>query len=267
MHRDAQAKHHDWVKRREVKMEENEQAEIENQVAQAEAEPIAEKMLTQSEVNELVGRIKKETKLKTYEKAKRDIMAELQQQAPTEPQQVVSQQANQSMGGMPTYTAEQIKQMVAEQTAQQMQAIKQQQEQEMLQQHFNRVVGSFASKIEAAKSKYPDIEDKLASLDLRSIAPIIEYANDVDNTADVMMDLIDNPHKIGSLLANHSVNRDLARKTMSQISSSIKHNEAAKNTRLPGDPIQSIHSSATQTGKVGDGSSVSDLRKFFSKRG
>jgi hypothetical protein len=228
-----------------------------------------EKMLTQSEVNKLVGKIREETKERTYRKARQEIMAELQQQVTPDQQQadnsIARQAAQATMGGMSNLNPEQIRQLIAEETAKQTQAIREHQEQEMHRQNMSRIASNFIQKMEAGKEKHPEFESKVAMLNLPSIPEIVHLAEGVENTADVMMDLAENPHKISNLLTLYARNPALAQAGMNKISESIKQNDIAKNMSMPSDPYQSIKPSASA--KTGDGNlSVSDLQKYFSKK-
>lgn len=246
-------------------MVESEQAELKDQVAQAEQQE-PEKMLSQSEVNKLVGKLKSDERQKAYDKARREIMAELENQQVSPPQNQQAQPMG-NMGGMPQLNADQVRQMIAEETSKQNQVMREQYQQQQLQDHMNKIASSFIQKMESGKAKHPDFEAKIAELNLPSLPEIVELAEGVDNTADVMMDLANNPHKIGNMLMTFSRNKNLARKSMADLSASIKNNEAAKNIKMPGDPLQKIQSSANANSNLGDGLdvSVADLQKFFSK--
>ena len=244
----------------QVKVVEQEQEKLPEVVVQ----PEPEKMLSQSEVNKLVGKIREETKERTYRKARQEIMAEMQNlQAPTQNQEM-SQAAPSSMGGM-SFNPDLIRQMIAEETAKQAQAIKEQHAHEMHRQNVNKIASSFIQKMEAGKEKHPDFESKIAMLNLPSIPEIVHLAEGVDNTADVMMDLAENPQKISSLLTLYARNPTLAQSGMNKISESIKKNDVAKNMVMPSDPYQAIKPSASAISGDGD-LSVSDLQKFFSKK-
>lgn len=251
-------------------MDENDQAKIEDQVIpDAEViQPEPEKMLTQSEVNKLMGQVRVETRNQTYNKARKEIMSELQQQVQPAPQEQAQErpQSN-NMGGMPQMSLDQVRQMISEETSKHTQAQTEKQQQDAHRAQMSKLAASFIQKMDAGKSKYPDFENQIAALNLPSIPEIVHLAEGVDNTADVMWEFKENPHKIGHLLSLYARNPALAQQSMNQLSASIKHNDAAKNMSMPGDPLQPIQGS--QTGSSMDGGSnvsVSDLQKYFSKR-
>ncbi len=95
----------------------------------------------------------------------------------------------------------------------------------------NQIANEFVSKLSAGKNKYPDFDEKVAPLlqefQAGRLLPLILMGNATDNTVDVMYDLANNQHKIGSLMATHREAPALAQSEMAKLSSSIKANEAA----------------------------------------
>lgn len=194
-------------------------------------------------------------KQKAFERGKREALMQLeqQQQAPVAQQQ----QASQGLGGMaPAITPEQIKQMIAEHAPQALQ--------DQIAEHKNKMlVDSFVSKMQAAEAKYPGLEEQLNKLDYSTAAPIIQMANDMDNTGDIMKELIDNPMKMGNLLSLMYAQPALAHKAMADLSNSIKSNEAAKaDAAQAKDPMSQIKSSPS-AGMDNGNMSVKDFRKMF----
>jgi len=170
-----------------------------------------EKMLPQSEVNDLVGRVRAEA----TEKGRREALAaqgQTQQSAPG--------------GGL---SEEQIRRMIEEQSS------KVQQEQ-LMRMDAERIVGEFASKMDLGKDTYEDFEDAVRKLDIRTMPEIVQLANSVGNTADIMYDLAQNPYKIPALKALAKEYPHLARIEMQKFSKSIDSNKDAVsnvNTRKP----------------------------------
>lgn len=199
-----------------------------------------ERLLRQSEVNDIV----REAKRHAAEKARQEALKELA------PQPV------QSLGGMQQMTPEEIRKLIAEESARSLQN----QAQAM---QLQRLATDFSSKIAASKDKYPELEAELNGMDLGRIAAIIDFANQMDNTADVMNDLIENRHKIANVMQLVSLN-DLsgARKEIQKLSNSIKANEEAKNLPKPPDPLSQVKPSPI--GSDGGGlQSVKDFRSLL----
>lgn len=200
-----------------------------------------EKVLTQSEVNDLIGRKKAEA----YEQGKRETLAQLQAQN-QQAQATVS-----SMGGMQQFNPD-LRNMVAEEAQRQLQHHAQMAE-------GNRIANEFTQKMMAAKDKYPDFEQTVSSLDFSKIPQIVKLANQADNTADIMYDLANNPHKIANLLTLANTDDRLAQQGISKLSQSIRQNQAVENQKSSREPLSQMKPSITGTD---NGSmTVSDLRK------
>jgi len=159
------------------------------------------------------------------------------------------------MGGMAQLSAADIERMIAEKAPQ------------MLQEHIlnietKQMVNSFVAKMQAAEAKYPGLEAKLNDLDYNSLAPLIGVANEMDNTGDIMKELIDNPMKMGNLLTLQYTQPALARRAMLELSNSIKTNqEALAQEKQAQDPMSQLKPS--NAGIDNSTMSVSDFRKMF----
>jgi hypothetical protein len=226
-----------------------------------------EKLLRQSEVDKLIGREKK----KAYERGKMDGLAQLQpaqaeaaQSAPVAqapvPQQAPTyapQQQN-SMGGMQQFNPDQIQQMIDERLAKQQQEY----QQRLNDDHNNRIANEFVTKLQAGKAKYPDFDKKVEPL-LNSIGNIPEIAylsNAVDNTADVIYELAENPTKIANILSLAQRTPHLAHAEMIKLSNSIKSNESASQTPSVNEPLSQLKPSTV--GGDNGSLSVKDFKKM-----
>lgn len=201
-----------------------------------------EKLLKQSEVNEIVGSAKREA----YEKGKRESLAEYQKS-----QALVQQpnyNANQTIGGMSQLSDEKIRQLINEeaQTMTNM-AVAQ------------KIANEFTQKMMAAKDKYPDFEQVVGELNLVDMPQIVNWANSLDNTADVMYELAKYPEKLSSVTVLAYTNPRKATVLLQKLSDSIKQNESALKQPSASEPLSQIKPSTTGTD---NGSrTVSDLRK------
>lgn len=218
------------------------------------SEPASD-MLDKSTVSKIVER----ERLKAFAKGKQEALMELQQQqqAPQDmapaPQQAA---APQQLGGMQQMSAADIERMIAERAPQ------------LLQDHVNQVknqqtVESFVAKMQAAEAKYPGLESKLNEIDYSSMAPLISLANDMENTGDIMKELLDNPMKMGNLLTLQYTQPAMAKRAMAELSNSIKTNqEALAQEKQAQDPMSQLKPS-TSAGMDNSAMSVSDFRKMF----
>lgn len=213
---------------------------------EAESEPVDDDYQTPVYNKMQVQDVVKREKQKAYEKGRRAALMDLQQQ----------DTQNQSLGGMPSPSREEVQKLIAEQAPQ------------LLQDHINEMqakqtVNSFVNKMQVAEQKYPGIQEKLNELDYNTITPLIKMANDMENTGDIVNELMSNPMKMGNLLALLYAQPKMAQKAMNDLSVSIKTNEDAKAQEAQAkDPMSQLKPS--QNAGMDNGSlSVSDMRKMF----
>ncbi len=224
----------------------------------AELESNESKTFDNETVQKVVKRERQKAHDKGYLKGKQEALMELQQQ-----QQDAPQQAPQTIGGIQQSSPADIQQMISEHLAKKMP--------EMLQEQANQyqvrqTADAFISKMQAAESKYPGISEKLNDLDFSTMAPLVQMANGMDNTADIMNELLENPMKMGNLMTLIYAQPNLAKKTMMSLGESIKQNEnAAAKEQQSREPLSQIKSS-TNTKLDSNDMSVTDLRKMLGSR-
>lgn len=217
--------------------------------------------------------IVKRERARALEQGKRKAMMELQQQqdAPQDQSQVGATQAAQqfqqqptpaqpsSIGGMQQLSPDQIRQMIAQEAPKALQEHAQALQQRQL-------VDSFVAKMQTAEAKYPGLESKLNELDYSTIAPLIKMANEMENTGDIMNELVENPMKMGNLVSLLYTQPKLASKAIQNLSQSIKQNvEAQAQEKSAQEPFGQIKSSIT-AGKDDGDMTVSDFRAMFKKQ-
>lgn len=200
-----------------------------------------EKLLKQSEVNDLVGAAKHEA-VERYKRA---------QAQPQGMQQT-------STNGM---TAEEVQKIVGERIQQSRNDWIEEQRQQTERQDANRIVNEFASRLDAGKGKYQDFDNVLGDVDLKNFGATVHLATFVDNTADVMYELAKNPIKMVNLEELSRKSPKLAIKEMQRLSDSIKTNQQASNFRSPNEPLNHLKPSnaGTDSGEL----TVSDFRKKY----
>ena len=153
-----------------------------------------------------------------------------------------------------------IRKMIAEHMSSEVPKLLQEQ---AAQHQVAQTAGAFINKMQAAEAKHPGLSQQLNDLDFNSIAPLIQLANEIDNTADIMKELLDNPGKIGSMIALSYSQPGLAKKEMAKLSASIKQNETAiASEQQTRDPL-SQHKSSTKAAADNNALSVDDLRRML----
>lgn len=207
-----------------------------------ESTPIAppEKTLTQSEVNNLVGSVKRET----AEKVRRDVVSEMQQvgQQPAPAPTTQTSTSDEHIRGLINQEAQKMAEM---QTAQQ-------------------VVNQFVQKMEDGKEHYEDFNETVEKLNLPTMPQVIHFANEMPNTADIMYELGKNPSKVASLMNVIQYTPQLANQEFKKLSDSIVTNKEAANAKKVKEPLSQVQTSYTGTdnGEM----SVSDyMSKSFCK--
>lgn len=194
----------------------------------------SEKVLRQSEVNELVGRIKHEA----YTKGLREGMT----QAP-------QSQGGGQLGGQPQITDDHVRQLIADEAQKQSQVAA-----------AHQLLSNFVEQMGAGKGKYSDFDETVANLgDLKNIPHVVELASGTGIAGDVMYELGRNPGKVASLTTLAYINPDLAKLEMRKLADSIKTNEQASQTPNIDEPYSQIKPS--NAGKDNGSLSVRDLRR------
>ena len=178
-----------------------------SEVVQAPVE--TEKMLKQSEVNDLVGRVRKEAREDGYNKAKLEVDATT------------------------AVTPDQIRQLVNEQADQKARELA-----------ANQLINEFGNKMVAAKERYPDFDQVVGKINFEKAATLIPWINSLDNSADVMYDIAKHPSKFASLI-NLRDQPALALEELKNLSSSIKTNQKSQSLPTIDEPLDKIKPSTT----------------------
>jgi hypothetical protein len=249
-------------------LENVEQAETPVQSPQGEP---ANDMLSKTMVSKIVER----ERLKAYEKGKQEALMELQQDQQQEQQPIQQeapvaqplQRAAQGMGGMapqspPGMSQEAIEQLIMQKAP------------EALMQQFNdhkqkTMVNAFVDKMQAAEQRFPGLEEKLNKLNYQDPAmhSLIEMANNLENTGDVINELVSNPSKMIQVLSGIRDQPYLSQETLRSLSNSIKQNqEAAAENSQAREPMSKLKPSISAGLADESQLSVLDLQKMLSKR-
>lgn len=213
-------------------------------VSQPAPEPKPERTFKQQEVADILTRERKDA----VERYKRSV----------QPAQSPSQDAqHQAM------TQDDVRRMAAEEAQHLFKEEKEAIQRNAAMQEAERTAADFFGKLSAGKEKYQDFDQVMGSVkDWGKLAPAVGLANMVDNTSDVMYELISNPTKIAEI---HGLMKDgltdLAEATVRRMSAALKANEQATNTKLPNAPLSQMRPS--NTGTDSGVLSVSDYKKKY----
>jgi hypothetical protein len=201
-----------------------------NQAESASAPQAGVPNLTQEQINEIVSSRHKAG----YEKGRKEAMAELE-----------ALKAQQMPGNIDELIQQKVSQMQAEQANLA---------------YAQRVFDEFANKMQAAEERYPDMQEKLRESELSEMPEIIPFVNAVDNSGDVMYELLSNPHKaITIATAIRNKMPGAAKKELNKLSKSIQANQKAAQAITAKEPLSQVKPSSAggDNGKM----SVNDFRK------
>ncbi len=231
----------------------------ENPVEPTTDESVADDLLDKATVSKIVARERQ----KAYEKGKQEALMtqeqQLQQQAPQAPQP-----AMQTFGGIqqaPQMSPEDIQKLIAEHVPHYLH----QQAEDYQQKQF---VDGFVAKMQAAEQQFPGLEQKLNDIDFGSkdTLKLVQMANNMDNTGEIMNELLENPEKFGILLQLVKEQPKLALSRMASLSGSIKSNrEAQEQEKSANEPLGQMKSSVN-SGVDESNLSVKDLKKMLKQR-
>ena len=178
--------------------------------------------------------------------------------------QAAPQPAMQTFGGIqqaPQMSPEDIQKLIAEHVPQYLH----QQAEDYQRQQF---VDGFVAKMQAAEKQFPGLEQKLNDIDFTSPATqkLVQMANNMDNTGEIMNELLENPEKMGTLLNLVREQPKLAQSRLASLSGSIKTNrDALEQEQSTNEPIGQMKSSVN-AGVDEHNLSVKDLKKLVSQR-
>lgn len=217
-----------------------------------------EKMLTASQVNELVKRAKRKGEQKMQEQLQaaqqeiEQLKAQAQQPTPVEAQQQQQQQS--------AVDVQAIQEQVLKGIQQKMQEEAQRREQEQLEKEVNEVAQQFFGKMAQGKEAFEDFEAVTANFDPAAFPQIVFLATQSDNTAQIIYELQKNPAKLAQLAVWAEKSPQMLQSEMAKLSQSIKVNEEAKRTATQAqDPLSRLKPSP-----VGTDSGLKTVRDFKS---
>lgn len=220
-----------------------------NQQDQQVQQDQAEKMLSQTEVNGLIGRAKAEA----AEKARRQADAEYQRKL--EEAQMKKQQAEARGDDTKDIDVDALYQQVHEKFNEEMQR-------RQLEEHMQQVANNYQQKMSAGKGNYEDFDEVVKDFDPGSFPQIVYLVSGLDNAADIVYELSKNPKNLVAIDSLAQRSPKLAQVELQRLSQSISANkavaaeEAQGNTNAPLDRLQPTNRTGTN-GQM----SVSDLKR------
>lgn len=210
--------------------------------------PKAEKMVPSSKVSKIVAAESRAA----AERARQEALAGVERQRA---HQESATSGESGMGGMKAPTPDEIRSMIQEEAW------------KMSNQHTaERILGDHNAKLDAARDRYEDFDEKYSALNVENDPRLILLTRDIENAGDVLYELGNNPEKFMHVMScvNNGFDQ-MAVNALSRISASLKANEDAKSAPVAPEPLSQIKSS--NIGKDSGDMGVSDFRKVDWLRG
>lgn len=209
-----------------------------------------EKMLRQSEVNDIVGKRSQEAASRAVEQYKR---SQDSSQSPS-----IQSRENYSM------SEERYRQLAAEEA----QKIRDQERSEWQTrsetESAQRIVKSFYDKIAAGKEKYEDFEKVTGDVELQRFPNTVHMlAEMVDNPHDVLYELSKNRAKLAQIELTAREFPQEAVHDLKRLAESIKNNESVSNRKVPNAPLSQQRPSNLGTDSGRNAMSMRDLKAKY----
>jgi hypothetical protein len=169
-----------------------------------------------------------------------------------------------SMGGMAVpVDPEAIKQQILADLKAQFQQASEAKAEAELQAEAQRIAGEYHSKMKSGRDKYDDFDDVMADFNPQAFPNLVYLANQLDNTPDVMRELMQNPQKWSTVTVLSERDQQAAQNYLNRISQSIKANELAKAAERDVAPPLSRLSSSTTGQDSGKPATMQDMKRMF----
>lgn len=209
--------------------------------AEGQSQASAEKMIPQSQVGKIAAReareavAKREAQLRSeYEQR----IAQLSQQQNANPNQAAT-----NVGGIPQQSPDEIRRVINDMA---------------IQHQANLMDSTWKSAMKAEMERDPNFADAYDELGIEEHPELIIWMAGMDNKADVVRELANNPSKYFNLLIAKSASPKMAQKELAKLSASIKANEDAKKQAKAPAPLSQLKPS--NIGGDDGNLSVSDFR-------
>src|SRR5690606_8153406 len=222
---------------------------------QAETQAQQERMLPQSQVNDIVGKAKQEAAERAVEAYKRQ-----QQQQNSSYGDHTNYGTNQSHK---TLSEDDVKRLTGEELSRQREQWSKEYQEKADAEAAQKIVNSYKEKIAAGNEKYEDFEAVTNKVDMRYYPNVVQLlAEYVDNSHDVLYDLAKHRTKLNEIENLCERNPQDAIHEMKRLSDSIKANEQTSQVKHANAPLSQNRPSNTGTDS-GNTLSMRDLKQKY----
>ena len=210
--------------------------------------PAEEKLLPQSQVNELVGREKQ----LAAEKVRREMQAQID---------ALRTGQQQSMGGMQMPNVDEMYNAVSDRLRGDIQKAQEEARKAGYENFVKAQVDSYLTKMERGSGLADDFREMTAKFKPDKFKEVFYLANSFDNTPAIIYELSKNPLKLMELHNLAQTDPDWAKSQMENLSKSIQMNEQAKATNRTAEPPLSRPKPSLAAGADNGAMSVADFKR------
>ena len=217
---------------------------------------IQEKLIPQSQVNEIVGHAKREAAARAVDAYRQQNQAS-SPAYDSAPKQSYEQPSNRFM------SEEDIKRLTGDEIKRHLRQLEQDAQERANVEAARRVIDQFGAKVLAGKDKFQDFESVTDNVGMQNYPHVVQLlAEQVDNTADVFYHLAQNRDKLFRLEGLSVHNYSDAIYEMKRLSQSIKDNDERASIKHPNAPLSQQRPSNNGTDSAGT-LSMSDLKRKY----
>ncbi|GKS62457.1 hypothetical protein YTPLAS21_19150 [Candidatus Nitrosocosmicus sp.] len=238
-------------------MDENQVGDVQGLNGDVQAQE-AEKMLTQSHVNNIVKSKTAEAIARTRQEAE----AEFQRRLEEERAKMVSEQSRNNQNVSRETNVDQLYQEVQERFNKDM-------EKKQLEQEMQQVAQNYLNKMQKGAELYDDFNDITKQFDPGAFPELVYLVSGMDNAADVIYELANNPMKLTALDSLARRAPQLAQREMQKLAASIQSNRQGSqmaNQTITQPPLDRLTPSRANKNSDGN-SSIQDFRGMDWLRG
>lgn len=188
----------------------------------------ASKMLTQEQVNSLIGREKKEAAEKAQRAAEAKFQAELEA--------LRAQQAPQSMGGISQLNFEDLYSQIEQRFIEKAQQQQQQLEEQARQDELKKIADTYFEKMTDGVNTFDDFDEVMRDFKPAAFPEVVYLVSEMDNVPQIMYELAKNPSKLADVYSLAKADPNMAKRALKKLADSISLNEQAKEEYIPVNP-------------------------------
>lgn len=186
------------------------------------------KMLTQDQVNALIGREKKEA----AERARREEAAKYE----AELQKLRGTSGSQSMGGIPQTNFEDLYSQIEQRLIQKAQEQQQEIERQARESELKRIADNYFDKMATGAEAFEDFNEVMSDFRPDAFPEVVYLVSEMDNVPQIMYELAKNPSKLATIYSLAKADPNQAKRALRKLSDSIAINEQAQEEYVPTNP-------------------------------